>query len=33
VLVSIAAGGGVYLFASILLRAPEIHEFLKAIRR
>jgi len=33
VLVSIAAGGGVYLLASVLFRAPEIREFLKAIRR
>ena len=33
VLVSIAAGGGVYLFASVLFRAPEIREFLKAVRR
>ena len=33
VLVSIAAGGGVYLLASFLLRAPELREFTKAIRR
>jgi len=33
VLVSIAAGGGVYLLASVLFRAPEIREFLRAIRQ
>ena len=33
VLVSIAAGGGVYLLASILFRAPELREFFKAGRR
>ncbi len=33
VLVSIAAGGGVYLLASVLFRAPELREFLNAIRR
>jgi len=33
VLVSVAAGGGVYLIASVLLRAPELREFTKAIRR
>ena len=33
VLVSIAAAGGVYLIASVLLRAPEIREFLNALRR
>ncbi len=32
VLVSIAAGCGVYLLASVLLRAPEIHQFTKALR-
>ena len=33
VLVSIAAGGGVYLLANVLLRAPELREFTKALRR
>ncbi len=33
VLGSITAGGGIYLLASILFRAPELREFLKAIRR
>jgi len=32
VLVSIAAGGGVYLIASVLFRAPELREFIRAIR-
>ena len=33
VLVSIAAGGAVYLIASFLLRAPELREFTRALRR
>ncbi len=33
VLVSIFGGGGVYLLASFLFRAPELREFAKAIRR
>ncbi len=32
VLGSITAGGGVYLLASILFRAPELREFIKAVR-
>ena len=31
--VSIAAGGAVYLVASLFFRAPELREFLKAVRR
>jgi putative peptidoglycan lipid II flippase len=31
--VSIAAGGAVYLTASVLLHAPELREFIKAVRR
>jgi putative peptidoglycan lipid II flippase len=33
VLVSIAAGGGVYLVACILLRAPELRDITRALRR
>ena len=33
VLVSIAAGGGVYLIASLIFRAPELREFTRALRR
>ncbi len=33
VLVSIAAGGAVYLIASLLFRAPELREFTRALRR
>ena len=33
VLVSIAAGGGVYLIASLTFRAPELREFTRALRR
>ncbi len=33
VLGSIAAGGGVYLLANVLFRAPELREFTKALRR
>jgi len=33
VIVSIIVGGGVYLLASFLVRAPEIHKILQAIRR
>ena len=33
VLVSIAAGGGVYLIASFVFRAPELRDFICAIRR
>ncbi len=33
VLVSVVAGGGIYLLASVLFRAPELREFVRAIRR
>ena len=33
VLASIVAGGGVYLIASLLFRAPELREFTRALRR
>lgn len=33
VMISIAAGGGVYWIASILFRAPELREFTRAFRR
>ncbi|MBC8207052.1 MAG: murein biosynthesis integral membrane protein MurJ [Kiritimatiellales bacterium] len=33
VLVSIAAGSGVYLIASLIFRAPELREFTRALRR
>ena len=33
VLVSIVAGGGVYLIFSLLFRAPELKEFTRALRR
>jgi len=33
VLASVAAGGGVYLIASVLFRAPELREFTRALRR
>ena len=33
VMISIAAGGGVYLIASIFFRAPELREFTRALRR
>ncbi len=33
VMISIAAGGGVYLIASLIFRAPELREFTRAFRR
>jgi len=33
VFASIAAGGGVYLIASLIFRAPELREFTRALRR